>query len=180
MLRPLLLAALWCAIAATNAGAAAMTVAIARPHRPNFACDALRETVAMMTGLRTMDITPMFGTDRSGRVEYQDRSALVRTMTTSEGRADRRPLRIDQVWPIGKREPRDAVALYVVALTRERWYPERSDFGDPEALVPAGYDFDTSYWVAEFRSERVVEFREAPFMWRLASGTARLPGCGER
>lgn len=149
------------------------------PHDPRQACAAIEAAVAEMTGRKEpSNLWPLYYSDDFGHVEYGERPAFVRGMTTSEGKPDKAPIRITAVWPVGKRKPKDAKALYVVGLLRDRWFPEREGSFDPMQTEPAGYQIDSSYWLAVFSGNQIAELREGRYYFDLVDYEKRLKGCG--
>lgn len=152
---------------------------IIRPHDASKACVAIEAAVAEMTGRSAgSDLWPLYYNDEFGHVEYGERPAFIRSMTNSEGKPDKAPVAITMVWPVGKRKPKGARALYIVGLQRDRWFPERQGTFDPMQIEPAGYEMDTSYWLAVFVGDRLLEFREGRYYFDLLEYEKRLKGCG--
>lgn len=162
-----------------EAGAGATSLGKIPPHNPELACSAIEAAVATMIGQREhSDVWPLYYSDDFGHVDYGERSAFVRSMTSAEGKADNTPIQITAVWPVGKREAKDAKALYIVGLQRDRWYPEREASFDPMQTEPAGYQIDATYWLAAFSGNRLIEFREGRYYFDLLNYDNRLKGCG--
>ncbi|TFI56943.1 hypothetical protein E2493_17615 [Sphingomonas parva] len=132
-----------------------------------------------MTGKKPQsDVLPLFYTDEFGFVEYKERSAFIRSMTSAEGKPDESPIIVTMVWPVGKHKAGDAKALYIVGLQRHRWYPEREGSLDPMQIEPAGYQVETDYWLAAFSGNQIVELREGRYYFDLLDYDKRLEGCG--
>lgn len=169
-------AALPLAIVASAAGATSWGTI--PPHEPSRACEAIVSAVDGMTGARPRsDLWPLYYSDEFGHVEYAEREAFIRSMTMSEGRPDNAPVTITGVWPVGKREAKDAKALYVVGLQRDKWYPEREGTFDPMQIEAAGYQIETTYWLAAFSGDRISEMREGRYYLDLLDYDRRLKGC---
>lgn len=160
-------------------GANATSWATIPPHDPSKACKAIEAAVAEMTGRKAQsNLWPLYYSDEFGHVEFGERPAFIRSMTTAEGKPDKAPIDITMVWPVGKRTAKDAKALYVVGLQRDRWFPEREGSFDPMQTEPAGYQIDTSYWLAAFSGDQLVELREGRYYFDLLDYGKRLKGCG--
>lgn len=164
------------ALAAAAAGATSWVTI--PPHAPSSACRAILSAVDEMTGRKPRsDLWPLFYSDQFGHVEYGEQEAFIRAMTTAEGKPDNSPLAVTGVWPVGKREPTDAKALYVVGLQRDRWFPEHENSFDPMQMEPAGFQIETSYWLVAFSGDRIIEMREGRYYFDLLDYSRALPDC---
>ena len=165
-------------ISGGSAVATATTWVASRPHNPAHACAAIEGVIAEMTGKKADDdFLPFYFNDEFGLVGHDEREAFFRSMITSEGKSDQSAIVITNVWPVGKREDKDAKALYVVGLQRDQWLPERENIIDPMQMEPEGYTPVPSYWLAEFAENRVISFREGYHFFDFVDYDKRLTGC---
>jgi len=150
------------------------------PHDPSKACATIETAVAQMTGAKPdFDLWPLYFSDDFGHVEFGERAAFIRSMTSAHDKPDNKPLRITMVWPVGKRKAKDAKALYVIGLQRDRWFPEREGSFDPMQIEPAGYQIDTSYWLVTFSGQNILEVREGRSYFDFVKYDRRLKGCAD-
>ena len=149
------------------------------PHDPSKACPTIQAAVAQMVGKKPFDIWPLYYSDDFGHVEYKERAAFVRSMTSAHGKPDNKPLVITNVWPVGKRKKKDAKALYVIGLQRDQWFPEREGSFDPMQIEPEGYQVATSFWLVTFAGQNIVELREGRSFFEFIKYDRRLKGCSD-
>ena len=158
---------------------AATSIVALRPHDPAWACPAIETAVAEMTGQKPRaEPWPIYYSDKFGTVEYDEQTAFVKSMTSSEGRPDRSPIQLTFVWPVGKQKDDKSRALYVISLERDKWHKEREMSLDPMQTEPEGFDFTPSYWLVEFSENHIVTMREGSIFFEFVDYDKRLKGCG--
>jgi hypothetical protein len=169
----------------------ALSIGSLPPHRPENACAATNTLLRRIITTKTSDEAPgkqskndlsvlemsddeaffdgiEIVTDELGRVDDDEMPALAKSMSSHDGKPDKRVAKVDELRLIvnDKAEP-----LYVAVILRERWektrYTEMDGMGFTEALPP-GYEERRSFWIVEFRSNRIETFREAGEMYKLA------------
>lgn len=164
---------------ATSVHVAATTFVALRPHDPDRACFAIQTAVAEMTGQKARDsLWPIIYSEEFGTVEYDEYADFVKSMTASEGRADKSPIQLNTVWPVGKRKDNKARALYVVGLQRDQWHNERASSFDPMQTEPEGFEPTPSYWLVEFSENRIVTMHEGFVFFDFIDYDKQLKGCG--
>lgn len=151
-----------------------------KPHDPARACLAIETAVAEMTGQKPRaGLWPIYYTDRLGTVEYDEHAAFVKKMTSSEGRQDKSPIQLTDVWPVGEQKDSKTRALYVIGLQRDQWHDEREASFDPMETEPEGFDLTPSYWLVEFSENRIVTIREGFVFFDFTDYDKRLERCGK-
>ncbi len=170
--------AVFCACASFPQLALALSISAARPHDPKFACATIEAAVETMVNKRPMGITPLFYTNELGSVSYEERTAFIQSMTRSFGKPDSRALEVTRVYRAPVRLPKGdrSTAWYVVELGRAQWFEGRADDLDGSD-IPAGYEPRSSYWLVQFQSEKIYDFREGPY-FVFVDHNERLKGCG--
>lgn len=158
--------------------ASATSIAAIPPHDPGQACFLIADSVERMIGKAPMDTLPLFYSDQFGHVDYFERAAFVASMTNSDGKPDRSPMKVKTVWPLGKSKPGNARALYLVGVERNQWHNEREGSFDPMVLEPEGYELTTGYWLFEFSGNSVLAVREGGSYFDFIDYEVRLDGCG--
>jgi len=163
-------------------GAPATSVTASRPHDPKLACKAIKRVIAdfnrgRLPGPEPSAFAPIFYSDRFGEVDDAEAADFLHALRHSEGKRDRRPIRLGHVSTVHKE--RDE-ALYLVVLEREAWREKRR-VEDEELRVQEiddpRFERDTSYWLVSFGSNAISHFREAPEMYKLMSEAAWLKQC---
>jgi hypothetical protein len=169
-------------LAATSASAT--SIATAPKHDPRQGCAAIRQVVANLNSGDLMDGVPfpgpMFYTDALGLVDPEEDDKFLQAMRHSEGKPDRVPIGLAQVFSVhrGKYE-----AVYLVVLVRQAWHEEQQVHDEltmSEDVIPAGYQVDRSHWLVTFRSNYIEHFREAPEMFELGAKRRELKKCPEK
>jgi hypothetical protein len=163
-------------------GASATSIAAARPHDPTLGCKAIKAVIARINKGRLRDprdvsIHPNFYSDAFGEVEEKEEEAFLHGLRHSEGRRDRRPMRLYGVFTVHKDEHDP---IYLVVLDREAWHETRlvmGDMNDVEKVADPHYATESSYWLVGFSSSRIRSFREAPETYRLMGAANRLENC---
>jgi hypothetical protein len=164
---------------ATSGQAAATSFAALRPHDPAQACLVIETVVAEMTSQELQaSLWPIYYSETFGIVEYEERAAFVKSMTSSDDRLDKSPIQLDNVWPVGKRKDDKAAALYVIRLERVQWHKERESSFDPMQIEPEGFESTPSCWLVEFSENRIVTMREGFVFLDFVDFETRLEGCG--
>jgi hypothetical protein len=158
--------------------ASATSIAAIPPHDPGQACFWIAGSIEQMVGDAPMDTLPLFYSDQFGHVDYDERAAFVASMTVSDGKPDRSPMKVTTVWPLGKSKPGDARALYLVGVERDQWHNERWGLYDPMVREPEGYELTRGYWLFEFSGNSVRAVREGGSYFDFINYDVRLEGCG--
>lgn len=179
MTRPVLTFALIAALAMAAPPAQALSIVAAREHDRDRACADVADLLAT---IRERDpqgrtLSTIFTTDALGTVEYQELQRFFEAMTTSEGRADNRPARIDRLYRLtdDKFSP-----LYLVRIERMVWREFRFEDdgnGGGENVRDPRFNPEASYWLIGFNSNHVASLREAFELYALAK-EAREVRCG--
>jgi len=179
----LALAAAFALVPASGAGATSITAA--PPHDPKQGCEAIKRTIADLNAGRLKDPKsahpsgPTFYSDTFGKVEEGEEAAFLHSLRHSEGKRDRKPIRLYGVFTVqaDKHAP-----IYLAVLERESWHQirlEEDDMLNVREVRDPRYERDTSYWLVSFRSDDISDFREAGEMFRLMSESNWLRPCRE-
>ena len=179
MTRPVLTFALIAALALAAPPAQALSIVAAREHDQRRACAAVADVLA---AIRERDpegktLSTIFTTDALGTVEYEERQRFFDAMTSSEGRADERPARIERLYRLtdDKFSP-----LYLVRIERMAWrefrYEEDMD-GNGEHVRDPRFNVEGSYWLIGFSSDEIQQMREGFEFFALAK-EGREVRCG--
>jgi hypothetical protein len=178
-------AVLAAAVALLGAEAApATSIAAERPHDARQGCAAIRQLVANLNSGDLMDEVPFPGplyyTDALGLVEAKEEESFLQAMRHSEGKPDRTPIQLAQVFLVHrhKLEP-----IYLVVLVRQAWHealPFVDELTMAEDEIPAGYRVDRSHWLVTFRSNYIQFVREAGETHRLSGKARELKSCPEK
>lgn len=160
-------------------GAQALSIAAAREHDPDRACAAVEDLLAL---IRARDpegktLYTLFTTDALGTVQYEERPRFFEAMTSSEGRTDDRPARIDRMYRLtdDRFSP-----LYLIRLERTVWREFRFEDdgnGGGENVRDPRFTVEASYWLVDFSSDQVAHMREGFEFYALAEKGRELR-CG--
>lgn len=162
----------------------ATTITAAPPHDPKLGCRAIKQVIADLNAGRLREpkswaFAPRFYSDGFGKVEEAEEAAFLHSMRHSEGKADLKPIRLYRVWTL-IRDKDDPV--YLVGLEREAWHEKRIvDDGmmDIREVDDPHYERETSSWLVSFWSNRIIDFREVPEMYRFWSKARPVKDCYE-
>lgn len=177
-------AASFAAFALLAAGAASATsLASAPKHRQALACAAIRQLVANLnSGDLEAEVPfpgPMVYTDALGYVDLDEEETFLAGMRNSEGKADRKPIRLDGVYTV---RGDDYQPTYLIALERELWrlqsYEDDGMLGS-YAVDDPHWQTERSLWLVTFRSNHVEYVRETPELDLFAGKGAEVRGCRE-
>ncbi|HEU0135578.1 MAG TPA: hypothetical protein VFR28_12215 [Allosphingosinicella sp.] len=170
------------ALALLPAAASATSITAARPHDPKLGCKAIKQVVEGFNKGRLQDpdsmgLGPTFYSDALGEVEEKEEAAFLYALRHSEGKRDRKPMRIYGIFTVlaDKEGP-----IYLVVLDRESWHEKRlvpGDMLDMLEIDDPHWDTDSSLWLVSFSSNHIYWFREAGEMYRLMSSANRLESC---
>ena len=161
--------------------ASATSIASAPKHRQELACAAIGQLVA---NLNSGDLDanvpfpgPTIYTDALGEVGLDEEETFLAAMRNSEGKADRRPIRLDGVYKV---RGDDYQPTYLIALEREVWrlqsYEDDGMLGS-YAVDNPHWQTTRSLWLVTFRSNHIDYVRETPELDLLAANSAEVDGC---
>lgn len=164
------------------AAAAASSITATRSHDPKLGCRAIEALVANLGRGRLEDprgasFVPTFYSDRFGEVDKAEEAAFLHSLRHSEGRRDRRPIRLERVHAV---DPDKFRPIYLVVLERESWREIRTETDgmfETHEIPDPRFVIETSHWLATFSSNDLMRFREAPEMYQLGDEANRLKGC---
>jgi hypothetical protein len=175
------LAALAAALALLPAtGAPATSIATASPHDTIRGCEAIQRVIADLNAGRLRDPRspfPAFYSDAFGQVDAAEEAAFLHALRHSEGRPDRKPMRLYHVYWVHRDTHQP---IYLVVLERQAWHETRLEIDDMlmvEEVPYPHYGVDTSYWLVKFQSNDIRSFREAPEMYPLMDDSTELKTC---
>jgi hypothetical protein len=161
--------------------ASATSIASAPKHRQELACAAIDRLVANLNSGDLDANVPFPGptvyTDALGEVGLDEEETFLAAMRNSEGKADRKPIRLDGVYKVRG----DAYQpTYLIALEREVWrlqsYEDDGMLGS-YAVDNPHWQTERSFWLVTFQSNHIDHVRETPELDRLAAKTAEVEGC---
>lgn len=168
-------------LAQSTAPVFATSIATAAPHNPNTACENVAQLVDNLNagtpwGSDERNIV-FFYSDRFGEVERDERDAFTKHMRHSNGKRDRRNMKVaslhslheDERWP-----------QYIVKLDRAVW--KLTSWETDGMLMEREIDdphwtTDFSTWLVQFRNNRIHSVREARELVSLVSNLERVKGC---
>lgn len=152
------------------------------PHDPELGCEAIKRVVAGLNQGRLADpqswsVTPRFFHDSFGKVEAEEEADFLHAMRHAHGKPDLGPIELRGISLLHKdRED----PIYLVRLDRESWH--LMTVGDngtgPELVDDPGYGTESSYWLASFLSNGLIEFRQVPEMYRAYDEDPKLKCSG--
>jgi hypothetical protein len=161
--------------------ALATSIGRAPEHRVELGCRAIRQVVA---NLNSGDLDegvpfpgPTFYTDALGEVQPAEEEAFLRAMRHSDGKKDRKPIRLDGVYKVRGDEFRPT---YLVVLVRELWRLKRYEMDGMLETVEIDdphWDSDRSVWLVTFSSNHVDEWRETPELYPFAEEEGEVRAC---
>lgn len=160
-----------------SAASSAFSITAIRKHNPDRACTAV-ESVLSDISRKSLGLSPLISTEALGRVEYDERELFFTVMTSSEGKADLRPMKLTRLYRLSKNK---FSPLYLAAVDRLVWHESRLEEdsnGGSERIVDPRHYIESSYWLVSFQSDTVIRMREALELRQLASESARSKGCG--
>ena len=150
-------------------------VVSAAPHAQRHVCKSVTAFVKKLNLDLEQDVFTIVYTDGLGIVDYEERANFNDYMRTSDGKRDKEPITITNVFQLkdDKFDP-----LNVVELLRNQWHAAREDEEDVRGR-DEGFDFEVSYWLAEFSSNHLQVMREAFWLFKIVDRDRKVKGCGQ-